>query len=423
MRIYLDYAATTPLKKEVFEAMKPYLLGEWGNASSVHQFGAKARSAIDEAREKIAHFLNCNPLELIFTSGGTEANNLAIKGTVFSNRVISNQVLKQQKSKLPHIIISAIEHHSVLDTCQWLEKMKFAEISYIPVDKSGIVSAEDVRKGIRKNTILVSLMSANNEIGTIQPIREIGKMIEKINRLQGTGYREQGKSHSRFNLSPATYNLKPILFHTDAVQAPEYLNCDVKYLHVDMLTLSAHKFGGPKGVGVLFVKKGLKLEPQNIGGAQEWGVRAGTENVAGIVGCGAAIENLKMKNEKRQLKIQNLRDKLIDGVLEKISGSILNGDQQNRLPNNANFCFQGIKSEALLVKLDLEGIAASSGSACVSQSLEPSHVISALGIPEDKARGCIRFSLGEQTTQREIDYVLKVLSQAVAEIRKTLSLH
>lgn len=419
MKIYLDYSSTTPLKKEVLKEMLPYLREGFGNASSIHSWGRETRQAIDGAREKVAKFLNCEPLEIIFTSGGTEANNLAIKGLVFSNKVLGNKALRlrsgqaisKSKSFLPHIITSAIEHHSVLDTCQWLEKMEFAEVSYLPVGKTGIVKIEDVKKALKKNTVLVSIMYANNEIGTVQPIREIGKMAEKINskiKIQ--------KSKSKFKIQ----NLKQIYFHTDAVQAPEYLNCNVKYLHVDMLTFSAHKFGGPKGVGILYVKKNLNLEPQNIGGAQEWGKRGGTENVAGIVGLGEAIElisKFKSQKSKVQLKTQKLRDKLIDGLLKKIPGVILNGDREKGVPHIINFCFEGIKSETLLVKLDLERIAASSGSACVSQSLEPSHVISALGISPKLARGCIRFSLGGQTTSREIDYVLKILPRIISHLR------
>lgn len=423
MKVYLDWAATTPLKKEVLEAMKPYLgggfglpheaLAKWGNASSVHSFGREAREGVDEAREKVAQFLNCSPLEIVFTSGGTEANNLAIKGVIFSNDSTSltiNKAISQQKRESPHIITSQIEHHSVLDTCKWLEKMGFAEVTYLSVDKKGIVRVEDVKKAIKKNTALITIMYVNNEIGTIQPIREIGKLIEKINR----GFRSSV-------LRSLSSVFCPILFHTDAVQAPEYLNLDVKHLHVDMLTLSAHKFGGPKGVGVLHIKKGVNLESQNRGGNQEWGMRAGTENVAGIVGGGAAISNLKTKNEKRQLKVKKLRDKLIEGILKTIPATIFNGDRENGAPHIANFCFKGIKTDVLLTALDMEGIAVSSGSACVSGSVEPSHVTSALKIPQNY--GCVRFSLGDQTTQEEIDYVLKVLPKIIKRLRNGLPSH
>ncbi|MBI2588360.1 cysteine desulfurase, partial [Candidatus Berkelbacteria bacterium] len=395
---------TTPLKKEVLEEMKPYLRSSFANASSIHSFGREARRGVDEAREKVARFLNCNPLEIIFTSGGTEANNLAIKGVIFSNkalsnkalsnRALSNRAISKQKYELPHIITSQIEHHSVLDTCQWLEKMGFAEVSYLPVGKTGIVKIEDVKKALKKSagrrTVLVSIMYANNEIGTIQPVREIGKLVEKINR-----------SFKPSVFRPPSSVFCPILFHTDAVQAPEYLNCDVKYLHIDMLSLSAHKFGGPKGVGVLYVKRGVDLEPQMSGGAQEWGMRAGTENVAAIAGTGTAIATINPAAERSGLqpqrrskqqstinKIKKLNDHLVDGVLKKIPEAILSGERENNAPHIANFCFKGVKTDAFLTALDLEGIAASSGSACVSGSVGLSHVIKALKVPENY--GCAR---------------------------------
>jgi len=381
-KIYLDFAATTPTKKEVVQAMNPFFSNKFGNPSSLHGFGREARAAIDLSREKVALYLNCEPEEVIFTSGGTESDNLAISGVVF------DYLFKAKKK--PHIIISTVEHHAVLHTCQYLENKSEAEVTYIKVDGRGMVNPEDIKKAIKQNTILISIMYANNEIGTIEPIREIGKMIEKENR-------------DRKN---------KIVFHTDAVQAVGSLNCDVKYLHVDLLSLSAHKFGGPKGIGALFVKKGIKIKNLIHGGGQEYLKRAGTENVPGIVGMAKAVELLRIK------KIIILRDRLIDGVLKTIPDTILTGHPEKRLPNSASFCFKFIEGESILYNLDLEGIAASSGSACTSGSLEASHVLLACGFDHKTAQGSIRFTLGENTTNEEIKYVLKVLPPIIKKLRK-----
>lgn len=385
-RIYLDYAATSPVKPEVLKAMEPYFSDKFGNPSSLHIFGQEAKAAIDKVREEVARFLNCKPTEIIFTSGGTESDNLAVRGAVQSAPFL-----------LPHIITSAIEHHAVLHTCQDLEKIGLAEVTYLPVNQYGQVSVEDVKKAIKENTVLVSIMYANNEIGTIEPIREIGKMIEKENQSRES----------------------PILFHTDAVQAIGYLNCDVKYLHIDMLSLSAHKFGGPKGVGALYKKDGIVLSPQITGGGQEYKIRAGTENVAGIVGLGKAISLLMAENYDLKIKkIARLRDRLISGILKNIPRVLLTGHPSQRLPNCASFCFEDIEGESILISLDLEGVAASSGSACTSGSLEPSHVLVACGIDRRLIQGSLRLTLGELTTEEEIDYVLKVLPKIVKKLRK-----
>lgn len=389
-RVYLDYAATSPTKPEVLEAMKPYFLKKFGNPSSLHRFGQETRAAIDKARGQVAKFLNCQPKEVIFTAGGTESDNLALRGIINYQSLISN--------KKPHIITSSIEHHAVLHTCQDLEKRGLAEVTYLPVDKYGRVSVGDVKKAIKENTVLISIMYANNEIGTIEPIREIGKMIEKL-KIENP-------------------KLK-IYFHTDAVQAVGYLNCDVKYLHVDLLSLSAHKFGGPKGVGALYIRENVWFMPEITGGGQEYEKRAGTENVPGIVGLGKAIEIVERDGKLGiRKKITRLRDRLIDGILRKIPDVILTGHPTERLPNSASFCFKYIEGEAMLMNLDLKGIAASSGSACTSGSLEPSHVLLACGIDRETVQGSLRLTLGEGTTEEEIDYVLKILPPIVKKLRK-----
>jgi len=374
--VYLDNAATTKISPEVFEAMRPYLQTNYGNASSIHNLGQKSREAVDKAREQLALFLNCQPSEIIFTGSATEADNLAVLGF------------------LGHIITTQIEHPAVLETCRYLEKQG-VEITYLPVSKDGLIKVEDVEKAIKPNTSLVSIVYANNEIGTIQPIVEIGKFLQTIN----------------YKL------LTKIIFHTDAVQAANYLSCDVQKLNVDLLTLSAHKIYGPKGVGALYIRKGVKIKPIAFGGHQEYGLRAGTENVAGIVGFGAAIaaiSNLK----STILNLKSLRDKSIDGVLSKIPNSALNGSRESRLPNNANFSFAGVEGEAVVIALDQAGVCASTGSACSSGSLDPSYVLKAIGLTNEQAHGSLRLTLGKYTTEKEIDYVLRVLPEIVANLRK-----
>lgn len=385
-KIYLDYAATTPLDKKVFKAMLPFLRTEFGNPSSIHSFGQKAKKAIDEAREKVAKFLNCSPSEIVFTSSGTEADNLAIFGVI---RALQRKGL----SKL-HIITSQIEYHGVLEPCHQLEK-EGVKVTYLPVNREGIVNLEDFKKALRKNTVLVSIMYANNEIGTIQPIPEIAKIIRNFRN-----------SKSQF----------PI-FHTDAVQAVNYLDCDVKKLGVDLLTLSAHKIYGPKGVGALYIKKGIEIEPQIFGGGHEGGLRSGTVNVAGIVGFGKAIEEIR--NSKSEIRrIKKLRDKLIDGILKNIPGVRLNGSRERRLPDNVNISVSGVEGESMVIALDQKGIAVSTGAACSSRSPKPSHVLLALGLSPQQAHGSLRLTLGRDTTEKDIEKVLEVLPKIVKRLRK-----
>jgi len=382
-KVYLDYGATTPLDEEVFLAMKPYFSEKFGNASSIHQFGLEGAEAVVEARETAAKFLNCEPSEVIFTSGATEGNNSVIKS--FS-RAINGQK--------PHLIISAIEHDCVLASAERLEKEGLAEITKIPVDREGILEMNELKKAIKENTVLVSVMYVNNEVGTVQPIEEIGKILAEINKNR------QNK----------------ICFHTDAAQATNYFSCDVKKLGVDFLTLSAHKIYGPKGVGALFVKSGSPFQKFMDGGEQEFKLRAGTHNTPGIVGLGAAIKRIK-NHESRIKETLELRNKLIKGVMDKISGAALNGSLEKRSPNNANFRFEGVEGEALLVSLDLEGIAVSTGSACAAKSLSPSHVLLAMGLNHLQTHSSLRFSLGRFTTEAEIEKVLEVLPHVVEKLR------
>jgi len=388
---YLDHAATTPVDKEVLAAMKPYFSFKYGNPSEPHFLGQESRKAIDEAREKVANFLGAKPPEIIFTSGATEAINLAHKGLVESQRS------KFKGQKLPHIITSAVEHKAVLETCRHLQNLDMAEVTYLPVDKDGMVKVEEVEKAIKPETVLISIMYVNNEVGTIEPIKQIGELIKKI------------------NASRLASGFSRIYFHTDATQAIQYLDCQVDKLGVDLLSLSGHKLYAPKGVGVLYLRKGTPLIRQQDGGVQEYGLRAGTENVPYIVGLGKAVEKLKTQNSKR--KTEYLREKLIRGVL-KIPGVKLVGDPQKNAPHIATFLIDGVEGEAILLLLSEKGIAASSGSACTSGLLEPSHVLTAMGIPPEQAHGSLRFSLGKDNTEEEIDYVIKVLPGVVQKLRK-----
>jgi len=382
-RIYLDNSATTPLDPAVLEAMMPYLTTDFGNASSIHTFGQKAKMAVDRARHQVAALLNATrPNEIIFTSGGTESNNLAIRGLVEANSRHGN-----------HIILSAIEHPAVDSVCEELQK-KGVELSVLPVYENGIVRIEDVRDAIREDTILITVMAANNEIGTLQPIAEIGRLVREI--------RETGKK---------------IWFHTDAVQAVGKVTVDVEEIGCDLLSFSAHKINGPKGIGGLYVRRGIRLHTQNIGGRQERGTRAGTENVAGIAGLGEAAEIAGNSLGDIDTRIRSIRDRIESNILEAVPDAIPNGDRVDRLPNIANISFRSIEGEALLIALDMQGIAVSTGSACSSGSLEPSPVIRALGHGDDLARGAIRFSLGHQNTAEQIDILLGVLPDAVARLR------
>ena len=376
--IYLDNAGTTKMDHDIVLEMLPYMEEEYGNASSLHQMGQRAREVLEENREKIAKVLNCSASEIYFTSGGSESDNQAINSAAYIGQ------LKNKK----HIITSAIEHHAVLHTLDKLKKQGF-EITYLDVYENGIVRPQDVEKAIRDDTALVCIMFANNEIGTIQPIQEIGKIC-----------REKG-----------------VTFFTDAVQAVGHLKIDLSSLNVDMLSFSAHKFHGPKGVGGLYVRKGVPLFSFIEGGAQERNKRAGTENVAGVVGMRAALEKADKNLERVNEKEKYLRDKLID-ALTKIPHSALNGDKENRLPNNVNICFEGIEGESLLLLLDDEGICASSGSACTSGSLDPSHVLLAIGRPHAVAHGSLRLTLSKYTTEEEVDKVIEKVPQIVEYLRK-----
>lgn len=400
MKVYLDYAATSPVKKEVLKEMLPYLTIEFGNPSSIHEWGRSARTAVDESREKVAKFLNAESSEIIFTSGGTEADNMAIAGVVGqetrNKKPLDTARGGQETKEIPHIITSQIEHHAVLRTCENLEKQGLAEVTYIKPDADGLIDVHDIESAIKENTLLVSIMYVNNEIGTVEPIREIGKMIEKKN--------DQRKIDG----------LKRIFFHTDAVQATNYQKMDVDYLHVDLLSISGHKIGAPKGIGALYIRKGTKISPIIFGGEQELNKRAGTENVAGIVALEKAIELVEKTDS---IAVAKNRDYLIDRVLKEIPETSLNGSRENRNPNNASFYFKYIEGESILMNLDLVGIAASSGSACTSLSLQPSHVIMALCGEAEQAHGSIRFTLGGDTTKEQIDYVLDNLKIIIKKLR------
>jgi cysteine desulfurase len=380
-RIYMDHAATTSTDVEVVKAMEPYFSLKYGNPNSIHSFGQEARTAVEEAREKVAHLIGADPSEIIFTAGGTEADNHAIKGIAWANQKKGN-----------HIITSKIEHHAVLHSCQFLEKQGF-KVTYLPVDRYGLIDSDDVKKAITDKTILVTIMHANNEIGTIEPIKEISKIVKK------TG----------------------IYFHTDSVQTTGHIPIDVNDLRVDMLSMSGHKFYGPNGVGALYLRKGNRIFNLIDGGAQEKNRRAGTENVAGIVGMGKAAELAEERlTQGKEKKILKLRDKLIEGILNKIENVRLNGHPIKRLPGNANFCFEFIEGESMLLSLDMEGVAASSGSACTSGSLTASHVLLAIGLPPEIAHGSLRLTLGEENTEEEINYVIDILPGIIEKLR-TLS--
>lgn len=385
MKAYFDYAATTPIDPEVLKTMIPFLKKEFGNASSIHQLGQNARVAIDKAREKIARFLNCLPEEIIFTSSATEANNLAILGTI-------GKIAKNFQTK-PRIITTGIEHHSILHPIESLKKDGF-EVIFINPKKNGIIDPQEVKKKLNENTALISIMYANNEIGTIQPIKEIGEIIRDFRIFQKSEF--------------------PI-FHTDAVQAINYLDCNVKELKVDLLTLSGHKIYGPKGIGALFIKNGIQVKPIISGGGHEFGFRAGTENVAGIVGLGKAVELIK-KYKKETKKIIGFRNKIIESLL-KIRGANINGDIENRLPNNINISFSGIEGESVLMSLDQKGVFVSTGSACSAKDLKPSHVLQSIGLTPDRAHGSIRITIGRYTTKKEINYLLKTVPEVLKKIR------
>lgn len=375
--IYLDHAATTYVKPEVFEAMKPYFCEHFGNASSIYSIGRESKKAVEEARERVAKALGAQPREIYFTGSGSEADNWALKGIANAN-----------KKKGKHIITSAIEHPAILNTCKYLEGEGF-EVTYLPVDSDGVVSVEELKKAVKDTTILISIMFANNEIGTIQPIQEIGALA-----------REKG-----------------IYFHTDAVQAIGNVAIDVEKLNIDLLSLSGHKFYGPKGAGALYVRKGVKISSFMHGGAQERGKRASTENLPGIIGLGKAIELAAQNMEDYNKKLLDFREKTIEGLMAKIPYIRLNGHRTNRLPGNVNISFQFIEGESLLLMLDLVGVCGSSGSACSSGSLDPSHVLMAIGLPHEIAHGSLRLTFGEENTQEDVDFILEEIPKIVSRLR------
>lgn len=381
--IYFDHAATTAVKKEVLQEMLPYFTEKYGNASTVYRIGQVSKAALDDARARVARVFNCKPNEIFFTGCGSESDNWAIKGAARANKAKGN-----------HIITTAIEHHAVLHTCKTLEKEGF-EVTYLPVDEYGLVSTDDVKNAIKDNTILISIMYANNEIGTIEPIAEIAEIAKE----------------------------KGILMHTDAVQAAGAVPIDLSKLKVDMMSLSAHKFNGPKGVGALYIRSGVRIANIIDGGAQERGKRAGTENLPGIIGLAKALELASASMEEKDKKITALRDYIIKNIEEKIPYCRLNGHRTQRLPGNVNFSFEFIEGESLLLWLDINGIAASSGSACTSGSLDPSHVLLAIGLKHETAHGSLRVSLGEENTYEEADYFIEKLVGIVDKLRKMSPLY
>lgn len=375
--VYADNAATTKLSPAVLEAMMPYLTEEYGNPSSLYRFGNHAKRAIEQARKEVADVLGAEPFEILFTGGGTEADNWI------------KEIMRSLKARgKNHFITSAVEHHALLHSAQRLQKEGF-EVTFIPVDREGRIDPEQVRAAIRPETGLVSIMFANNEIGTIYPIKEIGAIC-----------RQAG-----------------VLFHTDAVQAAGHLPINVKEMNIDLLSLSAHKFHGPKGVGAFYCRRGIPLPSLIDGGAQERGKRAGTENVAGIVGLGAALRLANEEMSETSARVSAMRDRLIDGILQTVPMCRLNGPRHNRLPGNCNISFLGIEGESLLLRLDLAGIAASSGSACASSSLDPSHVLLAIGLPHEVAHGSVRLSLSDYNTEEDVDYILEKLPEIVSTLR------
>ena len=386
--IYMDHAGTTSLAPEVLQAMTPYFTQHFGNPSSIHTIGQEARYALDEARERVARILNCRPREIVFTGGGTESDNAAIIGVATALQETGN-----------HIITSSVEHHAILHTCQHLESQGY-EATYLPVDPHGIVQPDTVYHAITPRTTLVSIMYANNEIGAINPLPQIAAAIKQR----------------------AAELSRTILFHTDAVQAAGYLPLDVKMLGADLLSLSGHKFHGPKGTGVLYIRRGAPFLPLILGGGQERERRSGTENIPGIIGLSVALETADAQRDQTAQHCTTLRDRIIREILDRIPNTRLNGHPTQRLPNNANFSFAGIEGEPILLGLDLAGIAASSGSACSSGSLEPSHVLLALGQSAETARGSLRLTLGKNNTQAEVDYLLQTLPDLIDRLRKLPSL-
>ncbi len=386
--IYMDHSATTPVRPEVLQAMMPYFTADFGNPSSIYTIGQEARKAVDDARERIARNLGARMSEIVFTSGGTESDNAALKGVAFALRSLGN-----------HIITTTIEHHAVLHTCYQLEQFGF-DVTYVPVDDYGIVDPQDIVDAITDKTILVSVMMANNEIGTVQPIREIARLAKA-----------EAKQRNR-----------TIIVHTDAVQAAGSLDINARSLGVDLLSLSAHKIYGPKGVGLLYIKRGTPFEEQNAGGGQERQRRSGTENVPGIVGFDVALHLAVIEREDISAHCLRLREKLVQGIFETIEGVRLNGHSEQRLPGNVNISIEGVEGEPVLLGLDFAGVCASSGSACSSASLEPSHVLLAIGLTAEMAQGSLRITLGRENTDEDVEYVLSVLPDMIGKLRAMPSL-
>lgn len=379
--IYLDHSATTPVDPRVLEAMLPYFTEVYGNSASIHRFGRAAAKALEESRRAVAAILGCHPTEIVFTGSGTESDNLALRGVAFAQR---------RAGRGNHLLVSSVEHHAVLNTARQLEEVFGFEVTYLPVDEHGMVDPDAVGRAIRKDTVLISVMYANNEVGTIQPIAEIAR----IARAKG------------------------VPFHTDAVQAGGMLDLDVNRLGVDLMTLSAHKFYGPKGVGLLYIRQGTPYLSPLTGGGHERGRRAGTVNVAGIVGLATALRLAQEARESENARLRRLRDRLIRGILERVPDARLTGHPTERLPHHASFVFKGINGEELLLALDVEGIAASTGSACTSGRPEPSEVLLAMGLPHEWAVGSLRLTLGKANTDEDVDAVLEILPRAVARLRQ-----
>ena len=386
--VYMDHAATTPMREEVLQRMIPFMKENYGNPSSIYTLAQQARNAVDESRRTIAKLIGCRSSEITFTSGGTESDNAAIKGATLAMRHLGS-----------HIITTSIEHHAVLHTCMQMEQFGF-EVTYLPVDKEGKVNISDVENAITDKTILVSIMAANNEIGTVQPIAEITNRVKDAATSMGTS----------------------ILVHTDAVRAMGQIPVSVKNWPVDMLSMSAHKFYGPRGVGALYIKRGTPFEPLLMGGGQERQRRSGTENVPAIVGMELALSLAVMEQEEQGKKLSRYRDAIIEGLSKNVEGILINGHRRDRLPNNVSVSFLGVEGEPILLGLDFSGICASSGSACSSASLEPSHVLLAIGRTADQAQGTLRITLGRDNTQEDVDYLLEVLPKLVERLRSMPSL-
>jgi cysteine desulfurase len=400
--IYFDHSATTAVDKKVLKAMEPYWQEHFGNPSSIHTFGQEAILGVDHARTQAADFFGCANDEIVFTSGATEANNLALRGII--------KALKKEVAK-PHIITSMVEHDAIIEPCRDLES-EGVEVTFLPVDKKGIVNPEDVQNAIKENTVLVSIMYVNSEVGICEPIREIGKRIEKINQNRQNEWQRTGAAQK-------LPKPRHIYFHTDATQAVNFFECRVNRLHVDLLSMTAHKIYGPKGVGLLYIRKGTSIMPIQLGGHHERNMRSGTLNVPGIVGLGEALsfitEETRAKSNK---KVAALRDRLVDGILKNIPDVVLNTDRGNSTPAHAHFTFRGAEGESILISLDFEGVAVSTGSACASNSLKGSEVLSAMGVCEEDSNYSIRFTLGKDNKKEEIDKVLKILPPIVEKLRK-----